>query len=361
MENIDYRYIHPNFKLNGFSCDREKLRVIGITYIKEGELYMQKFGKFLLDWLNKEDYIEVTSSGTTGMPKQMKLKKQHLVNSAIITGKYLGLKPGNSALYCLPADFIAGKMMIVRAVILGLEMDVIQPSSHPLSQINKRYNFLSMTPMQALRNVDKLNCVDKLILGGAPISTDLEEKLQKIDCKVYCTYGMTETVSHIAMRSVNKPHQDFYKAMPHTSFEQDSRGCLVINCFKVADHQIITNDVVELINETEFKWKGRLDNVINSGGFKIFPESIETKLISHIHNRYFIWHEADDILGQKAVLFVEGDQKEYPDLLEIMQQDKHILKYEIPKKVYFMDKFKMTGTGKIQREETVKQYKINNK
>lgn len=354
MDKITYRTINSALKINGFSCDYDRLRIIGITYIKEGYPYMKQIGNFLLSWLDNKDYIDISTSGTTGVPRAVQIKKQHMVNSALATGKYLNLKEGNTALCCLPASFIAGRMMIVRAIILGLEIDFIEPSSIPMKLTNKSYDFVAMTPMQASKSIEELHRIKKLILGGSPISNDLEEKLQSVDCQVYASYGMTETVSHIAIRKVNnrKKEKKTYKAMPHVSFEQDNRNCLVINCFKVSDKPIITNDVVELIDETEFEWKGRYDNVINSGGFKIFPENIETKLIGYIKNRYFIWHENDPILGQKAVLLIEGKEDKYPNLLEKLQEDRKLLRYEIPKNVYFVPKFILTETGKTKREET---------
>ncbi len=356
MNKITYKDIHSSLKINGFSCDYDRLRIIGITYIKEGYPYMKRIGDFLLSWLDNKDYITVTSSGTTGLPRVSRVKKQHMVNSALITAKYLNLKEGNTALCCLPADFIAGKMMIVRALVLGLEIDFTEPSSIPMKLTNKEYDFAAMTPMQASKSLNELHRIKKLILGGSPITNDLEEKLKNVDCKVYATYGMTETVSHIAIRKIGKNESQTYKAMPHVSFEQDERNCLVINCYKVSDSPIVTNDVVKLVNELEFEWKGRYDNVINSGGFKIFPESIEAKLVKHIKNKYFVWHEPDEVLGQKAVLFVESTQDKYPNLLNDLQKDKTLLRYEIPKNVYFVPKFALTQTGKIQREETVRNF-----
>lgn len=356
MNKITYETIHPQLKINGFYCDKERLRIMGVIYIKEGSPYMKKIGNFLLNWIDNKDSIEVTTSGTTGIPQKVWVKKQHMVNSALATAKYLNLKAGNTALCCLPADFIAGKMMIVRAMVLGLDLECVEPTSMPMLQTPKSFDFVAMTPMQASKSLDELWRIKKLILGGSAISEDLEEKLQKAPCQVYATYGMTETVSHVAIRKVNnrKTSKKTYKAMPHVSFEQDERNCLVINCFKVADHEVITNDVVELLSETEFIWQGRFDNVINSGGFKIFPESIESKLVGHIKDRFFIWHEKDEILGERAVLFIEGKEENYPNLIEKLQKDKHLLRYEIPKRVYFLPKFEKTDTGKIQRKQTAK-------
>lgn len=356
MNKITYKDINSSLKINGFPCNYDRLKTIGITYIKEGQPYMKKVGDFLLKWLDNRDYIEVTTSGTTGIPKKIQVKKQAMVNSALITAQYLNLKEGNTALCCLPTDFIAGKMMVIRAIVLGLELDFIAPSSKPMTLTNKNYDFVAMTPMQVSNSLQDLHRIKKMILGGSPISNDLEQKLrQETHCQIYVSYGMTETVSHVAMRKI-EPHTNtkIYTAMPHVSFEQDDRDCLIINCYKVADKPIITNDVVQLIDERHFQWKGRYDNVINSGGFKIFPESAEAKLAKHIKDKFFIWNESDEILGEKAVLFIESDEKKYANLLEKLHEDKTLLRYEIPKNVYFLPKFAMTYTGKMQREETAK-------
>lgn len=359
MNEIDTNFIHRNLKINGFSIDRERLTILAVSYVKDGESYQKSIGKFLLDWLDHRDYIEAITSGSTGIPKTIHLKKQHMVNSALATGQYLKLAPKNTALLCLPADFIAGKMMIIRAIVLGLHLDIVQPSSMPLALTNNSYDFAAMIPLQASKSVYDLHRIKKLILGGASIDEELENKLQSISTFVYSSYGMTETISHIAMRRVNHSatHENTYKALPEVSFSQDQRGCLVIHAPLISDHQIVTNDMVNLISKTEFEWIGRFDNVINSGGFKVFPESVEKKIKKYINNAYFITQEPDEKLGQRAVLYIEGDQEKYPELSRNLYTDKDILKYEVPKAIYFVPKFEYTDNYKIKREETLKKYR----
>lgn len=359
MNEIDYTFVHRNFKINGFPIDREQLTILAVAYVKDEEPYRQSIGKFLLDWLDNRDYIEAVTSGSTGIPKTIHLKKQYMVNSALATGEYLRLSPKNTALLCLPADFIAGKMMLVRAIVLGLHLDLIQPSSMPLALTNKDYDFAAMIPLQASKSLYDLNRIKKLILGGAAIYEDLEAKLQNVSTQVYSSYGMTETISHIAMRKVNHDfaNAEVYKALPEVTFSQDERNCLVINAPKIADRLVVTNDIVKLESKTEFIWLGRFDNVINSGGFKVFPESVERKIKKYIKDEYFITGEADDELGQKAVLYVEGDEGNYPTLFNDLHLDKEILKYEVPRAIYFVPKFELTDNQKIRREETVKKYK----
>ena len=359
MSEIDYTFVHRHLRINGFSINRDELVILASEYIRDGEPYRKSIGTFLLDWLDSRDFIEAVTSGSTGIPKVIQLKKQHMVNSALATGQYLGLMPKNTALLCLPADFIAGKMMLIRSIILGLHLDIIQPSSMPLALTNNDYDFSAMIPLQASKSLYDLHRVKKLILGGAAIDNELEHKLQNISTQVYSSYGMTETISHIAMRRVNHSvsQEDTYKALPGVTFFQDDRNCLVISAPNISNHEIITNDIVQLLSNTEFIWLGRLDNVINSAGFKVFPESVERKIKKYIKNEFFIIGEADDELGRRAVLYVEGDEKDYPTLSHDLYMDKEILKYEVPRAIYFVPKFKYTDNHKIKREETVENYK----
>ena len=359
MNEIDYKFVHKDFRINGFPIDRNCLIILAVAYVKDGLPYRKSVGRFLLDWLDDRDYVEATTSGSTGIPKQIKLKKQSMVNSALATGDYLKLSPKNRALLCLPADFIAGKMMIIRSIILGLHLDIIRPSSMPLSLTSKNYDFCAMIPLQASKSLVDLPRVKKVILGGASIDGELEAKLQTISTEVYSSYGMTETISHIAMRKVNhtEVHQNTYKALPNVTFTQDERHCLVIDAPLVADHPVVTNDIVNLISRTEFEWVGRFDNIINSGGFKVFPESVERKIKKYIKGDYFITKEADEELGQRAVLYVQGDEKDYPTLSHDIYMDKDMLKYEVPRQIYFVPEFVYTDNQKIRRDETVKKYK----
>lgn len=354
-----YDKVHNRLRINGFSYDRERLTNLASVYVKEGEPYMKSIGNFLLDWLDNNDYIEAFTSGSTGTPKIVHLKKQHMVHSAIATGDFLGLRPGNTALCCLPADFIAGKMMLVRAIVLGLELEIVIPSSMPLALTEKDFDFSAMIPMQASKSFYDLGRIKKLILGGGAIEEELEERLQNISTQVYCSYGMTETITHVAMRKVNHTEDasKVYKAMPNVIFSVDERNCLIIDAPKIADKVIKTNDVVDLVSSTEFKWVGRQDNMINSGGFKIFPESVEKKIEHYIKEPYFITNEEDEVYGQIAVLFIEAEEGKYDGLLRKLHHDKKILRYEIPKKIYYVDKFERTESHKIKRGKTAKKYR----
>lgn len=351
---------HPDFKLNKNHYTNSDLSQVAYNLIKEGEPYESAIGDFLLDWLKPSASIEVQTSGSTGTPKKFKILKEHMINSARATGKFFELPEKSTVLHCLPAEFIAGKMMLVRAMVLGWEIDLVTPASNPLDQVFKTYDFCAMTPFQLDNSIGRLHLIKKLIVGGGAVSPSLQKMVQGIKTKVYETFGMTETVSHIAAKRLNpgkkKSKPIPFKVLPDISISIDDRGCLVIKAPKIASDTIVTNDVVEILTYKKFIWKGRYDNVINSGGIKLYPEEIERKLNKIIKRRFFVTGMPDDALGEKLVLFVEADFSE--ELLEELQKEikslKSLDKYEIPKKIYLIQKFEETPNGKIHREKTVK-------
>lgn len=348
----DFSKLHNKFKFNGEHFNRNQLIDVGYSFIKEGDGDEKAMGNFMLDWLDDKDYISVPTSGSTGGSKMVKLKKQSMVNSAIVTGNYFRLEPGSTALHCLSSAFIAGKMMLVRALILGLEMDIIVPNAAPLDVLNKTYDFCAMAPMQLQNSLYDLPKVKTLIVGGAPVSPSLEEKLQHKTTSIFAVYGMTETMSHIAIKPLNHSKDitvSNYTALPGVTLSTDDRNCLVINAEWVLDGKVVTNDIVTLHSDTEFEFIGRYDNMINSGGVKLFPEQIEAKLQARIDRRFIISSENDDTLGKKVILILEGDSSHLdPGVFDSLD------KYEKPKKVYTIDHFKETPTLKILRTETLK-------
>ncbi len=342
--------IHSKFKLNGNKYDHDQLKEVAYSLIKEGEAYEKITGNFLLDWLDEKEYINVQTSGSTGTPKTIQLSKQAMVNSCIATGNYLKLKPSMTALHCLPTNYIAGKMMLVRAIILGLEMDLVEPTSQPIFDYDKVYHFTAMLPMQLQSTLTYLHNIKIIIVGGSSVSKHLVDLTQSIKPKVYATYGMTETASHIALKPLNNKSQEpYFKVLPKVKISQDDRGCLVIDAPKVSKEKVVTNDLVILHSPTEFEWLGRIDNVINSGGLKLFPEQIEEKLKGKIPHQFFIASMPDVLFGEEIIIVIENDS----DTLEA-DVFKDLDKFEIPKQIYNLPKFKMTSTGKIKRLETLK-------
>ena len=341
----DYTKVHNRFKINGVCYSHHELVDVAYEFIKEGLPHECIIGEFLLDWLDNNDFIEVKTSGSTGKPKVIKIKKQAMVESAIMTGDFFELSPGNKALHCLPSNFIAGKMMLVRAMILGLELDIVEPVSKPYFDLSKVYDFCAMIPLQLQNTINDCENIEIIIVGGAPISKDLVGLIQNMKANIFETYGMTETLTHIAVKQLNnfeaaepnnsnRPDNNHFKLLNNISISTDERSCLVIDAPKLSNRKIITNDVVKLHSEKTFEWLGRYDNVINSGGIKLFPEQIEAKLRDSINNRFFIASEDDKLLGEKVILIVEGDSNSFnQDIFRALE------KHEVPKTVYSLNNF----------------------
>ncbi len=338
--------LHPYFRLNGFEFTIESLAELAISLIKDGQAYEKELGDFILEWFNEKDYVELTTSGTTGTPKQIQLSKQAMVYSAVATGDYFGLNPGDTALLCLPTRYIAGKMMFIRALTLGLQLDFVNPSKAPLVNSDKIYDFVAMVPLQVQHSITQIEQCRKLIVGGAQLDDELKSLLKKSMIEVYETYGMTETITHIAAKKIE---ESFFTTLPHANISADERGCLVIEAPSVCNNLIVTNDLVNLINDIQFQWLGRIDNMVNSGGIKLIPEQIEHKLADYIPYRFFVIGKKDQELGEKLVLVIENQQpyELVPEAFESLSS------YERPKEIIFVNHFKETPTGKILRRATL--------
>ena len=351
--------MHPLFKLNGSGYDNETLATFATALSKNGKPFEKAIGDFLQQWLNPSKTIEVTTSGSTGTPKTITLQKEYMINSALATGSYFGIRAGDTALMCLSAEFIAGKMMLIRAIVLGLDLDVVAPSATPMGHSSKSYDFCAMVPLQATNSLPALTKIGTLILGGAPVSSKLRQELKSLKTNIYETYGMTETISHIAVKQIASEgllrNSSYFQTLPAIQITTDERGCLVITAPGISEDKIVTNDLVTLRDTSHFEWLGRYDNVINSGGIKLIPEQIEAKLASSLNNRFFIAGVPDADLGEKLVLFVEG-QLDADQLLDQLKGQKRLSKFEIPKKVVKVATFKETKSGKVDRKAMVKSY-----
>jgi O-succinylbenzoic acid--CoA ligase len=355
----NYTNVHIKFKLDNVSYNHEDLKEVAYSYVKEGFPYQQELGNFLLDWLDDSDSVLVNTSGSTGKPKKLKIKKQAMVNSAIATGDFFNLQPGDKVLHCLPSNFIAGKMMIIRAIILGLELDMAKPSALPKIDYQKDYAFCAFTPMQLKNFAKYLNSIKTAIVGGGQVSDGIIDSIKDKKPKVYETYGMTETVSHIAVKKLNNFNDSdaatktHFKTLPEITVSTDERNCLVINAPYLSDNKIITNDIVRIHSETSFEWLGRYDNVINSGGLKLYPEEIEKKLKNLIDEPFFITSIPDDTLGEKVILIIENDKNNIDNKIF-----DNLEKYEKPKAIFAVSKFIETKSGKIQRKKTLELLKL---
>jgi O-succinylbenzoic acid--CoA ligase len=345
MKTVTYKNVHNHFKFNGVHLDREQLCMVAYSFVKEGADFQKSLGDFLIDWFDNKSFIEMNTSGTTGIPKLIRIEKEAMVNSALATGDFFDLKPGDRVLHCLPADYIAGKMMFVRSFILGLDMDFVEPNSHPLEYNDEKYDFAAMVPLQAKNSLDKLKNIKKIIVGGVKIHKSLEQELVKLPNEIYETYGMTETITHIAAKRVG---DSAFSVLPNVTVSTNEHNCLIVHAKNISAEPIVTNDIVELVSNKQFIWLGRFDNVINSGGIKLIPEKIEEKLSTRIPRRYFVFGQADDVLGEKVVLYVEGEPMTIDEAVFTSLD-----KYEKPKSIVFIPKFKVTATGKIVRKESI--------
>jgi O-succinylbenzoic acid--CoA ligase len=320
---------------------------VAYCFIKEGRPFEQHIGTFLLDWFDEKPYLELSTSGTTGAPKVIRIDKQAMLDSALATGDFFGLEPGDTILHCLPTNYVAGKMMWVRSFILGLEMKFVEPNSNPLDKIDENFDFCAMVPLQAKNSLPKLKKkrIKKLIIGGVTIHKALEEQLAKLPIEVYETFGMSETITHIAAKKIGA---EAFTVLPNVSVSTDDRDCLVIKAKNISKDPIVTNDIVKLLSDKQFVWEGRYDNVINSGGIKLIPEQIEDKLSTLIPRRYFVYGQPDETLGEKVILFIEGEPITIEEsVFEVLE------KFEKPREVVFIPKFKETATGKIMRKESI--------
>ncbi|WP_405381875.1 AMP-binding protein [Maribacter sp. LLG6340-A2] len=345
--------IHPDFSIHGRLYNKSDLVELSYSFIKEGEEFEKHIGEFLLDWIDDSQTLFVKTSGSTGRPKTISLKKEHMTNSALATGSSFNLTPKSSVLLCLPATYIAGKMMLVRAIVLGLDIYFVPPTSNPLEGVSRSFGFGAMVPMQVAHSLPKLHLIKKLIIGGAPISITLRKELLSVSNASFETYGMTETITHIAVKPLNLGAENDlpFSTLPDIEISKDDRGCLVINAPKITDEIVRTNDVIELVSDREFKWLGRIDNVINSGGVKLHPERIENVISKYMNTPFFVTGLPDEELGQKIVLVAENTSKQ--KIQKIIDSITDFKKFEKPKAILVCKEFQRTESGKVQRQKTM--------
>jgi O-succinylbenzoic acid--CoA ligase len=268
-----------------------------------------------------------------------------MVFSALATAEFFDLKATNRVLNCLSTNYIAGKMMLIRSIVLGFEMDFVAPTSNPLKNNTKIYDFVAMVPLQVENAVNELVNVKKLIIGGAKINENLKNQLLGLPTLVYETYGMTETITHIAVKEIS---DIYFSVLPNVTISTDTRDCLVIDVPRISNSKIITNDVVKIINDSEFELLGRIDNVINSAGVKLFPEQIEMKLANKIKARFFVIGIPNDQYGEQLALVIEGNPIAFD--AEFFNE---LSPFEKPKTIHFVSNFLETVSGKIKRKETL--------
>ena len=328
---------------------------------------------FLSEWNNDSDRVLVHTSGSTGKPKPMMVEKKRMLNSARITCDFLGLKPGDSALLCMSLDYIAGKMVVVRSIERHLHLISVPPSGHPLKDVDEEITFAAMVPMQVYNTLqvpeerERLSRIRHLIIGGGAIDAALEQELQSLpgDIAIWSTYGMTETLSHIALRRINGDEaSEWYQPFDSVRISQTEEGCLVIDAPQVCAETLVTNDIVEIepyiynkVEKLRFRIKGRKDNVICSGGIKIQIEEVETLLKPHLKKPFMLAKKKDGKFGEIAVLLTEDEdiKKVEATVRRLLSDesekssDHKKYKYWIPKEFRYVEHLPLTETGKPKR------------
>lgn len=342
--------------LEGKKYSRKELMSLSANAIGDNtSSFLLDLYRFLADWFSDSPFMTVHTSGSTGTPKVLTVRKEQMMQSARITCEFLNLHTGDTALLCMPLQYIAGKMMVVRALVAGLNLILRTPSGHPLADVTVPLRFVAMVPLQVfntlqvLREKERLCHTDILIIGGGAIDTALENEIRLLPGEIYSTYGMTETLSHIALRRLNgssaSPH---YRPFSSVELSLSPENTLVIKAPLVCDDILFTNDVAQLYPDHSFVILGRKDNIINSGGIKIQIEILEELLRSSITIPFAITSVPDAKLGQAVVLLL----KEGTGIEKVEEKICAVLpKYQQPRKILFIPEIPLTGNGKIDRSQ----------
>ena len=325
--------------------------------------FEEKVISFLQEWFSSSETVSVQTSGSTGTPKIFQIEKSKMLNSAKMTCDFLGLKEGDTALLCLPVQYISGKMMLVRAFERKLKVIISVPSSTP--EISENVEFCAMTPLQVQNSLDKIHFIKNLIIGGAAVSETLKNEISTTlqfsnsPTRIYETYGMSETLSHIALKQISPVQENYFTILNDVEISVDERNCLKIYAPKLNPEILQTNDIVELMHfdsaqgdKKQFKFLERFDNVINSGGVKIFAEELENLVKKHIDKDLVFLGKPDETLGEKLILVIEGKNEEH--LKSKIYNLEFPSKFHIPKEVLFLEKFPRAENGKVLRKEILK-------
>lgn len=357
------QYPYTTIRINGREISLQDI-------LKDNEIPRDDFEKstlsFIRQWHSSQHTFELRTSGSTGPPKKIIITRDQMIASARATEKALDLRRGYTALTCLDTNYIAGQMMLVRSFTTGMKVIALTPSANPFRRLDlmEKVDFTALVPYQVQAVIQSpedvyFNTTGTVIIGGAALSLQAREQLQRYQARFFATYGMTETLSHIALQPLNgKDASAYFQVLPGIVIHQDSRHCLVVEASHLPG-KVVTNDVVELLNSTHFKWLGRFDTIINSGGVKIIPEKVEAEVEKafrclNIHCDFFISNLPDSQLGEKIILIIKEKilaAEEQEDLYTTLQ--KSLSRYEIPKEVIVLKSFDMTETGKINRYSTL--------
>jgi O-succinylbenzoic acid--CoA ligase len=357
------QYPYATIRINGREVSLQDI-------LKDNETPRDDFEKstfsFIRQWHGPQRDFELRTSGSTGPPKKITITRDQMIASARATAKAIDLRQGYTALTCLDTSYIAGQMMLVRSFTTGMKVIAVTPSANPFRRLDVRdkIDFTALVPYQVQAVIQSpedayFNTIGIIIIGGAALPLQAREQLQRYQARFFATYGMTETLSHIALQPLNgKDASAYFQVLPGIVVQQDERHCLVIEAPHLPE-KVVTNDVVELQNSTHFQWLGRFDTIINSGGVKVIPEKVEAEVEKalrclNIYCDFFISGVPDSQLGEKIILIIKEKiltDEELGNLYTALQ--KSLSRYEIPKEVIVLKSFDMTETGKINRYSTL--------
>ncbi len=348
-------YPHKTLLLNGKRISIKKI----VNHQEEGNTQFEKNTlAFIREWLSNKNIFQLKTSGSTGAPKKIKVSRRQMIASATLTLKTLGVRRGGKTLLCIDPQYIGGIMMLVRSFVNDMRIVAIEPSSiKNYDQIPSKIELVAFVPLQVQTlaenktGVKNLNRFRNIIIGGGALNEKIARKINKSGTTIYSTYGMTETLSHVALKQISPVLEDFFKALPAIKIGVDERACLTIKT-PFLKRTMHTNDLVQLESETTFKWLGRYDTIINSGGIKIIPEVIEKRIhrvMEKIKNQFYISSTPDKKLGNCLVLVLEGEKMLASDEKKLLAEIKNELpKYHAPKKILYIKSFKIVNNKIIR-------------
>ena len=332
-----------------------RLQVLFREQAGEGS-FLTALADFLAEWFDDADTVKVHTSGSTGTPKELHVEKRRMMNSAVLTVSFLQLRQGDNALLCMPLQYIAGKMVVVRALVAGLNLIPVTPCGHPLQSVDLPLAFGALIPMQVYNSLQdpaecgRLKAIRHLIIGGGAIDPEMGEALKTFPNDVWSTYGMTETLSHIALRKLNGADaSEWYTPFNHVSLSPSEEGTLIIDAPLVCPQRLVTNDIIELNGAGQFRILGRKDNTINTGGVKVQIEQVEAALKPLLPLPFLITSVPDVKFGERIVLLVQAASLSGKEEEAVVKAIGQLPPYWRPKQIIPVDALPLTGTGKPDR------------
>lgn len=352
MKHYNTNIEQQTIQLEGIPYSHMEIEMVRMNIPTDNKSFRQELFSFLSDWFDPSETLRVHTSGSTGTPKELWVEKERMMASACLTCSFLDLQADDTALLCMPLSYIAGKMVVVRALVAGLNLIPVTPSGHPLKDLRHPPVFAAMIPMQVYNSLQvpaEKECLEQikhLIIGGGAIDDALAEALKDFPNAVWSTYGMTETLSHIALRKLNGTEAShWYKPFNGVRVRLSHEGTLIIHAPRICEDELTTNDIAEVNSQGEFRILGRKDNTINTGGVKVQMEQVEAELKKYLKIPFLITSMPDSKFGEIVVMLIEGT---LPDEWEHICAEA-LPPYWRPKRVISIPQLPLTETGKPDR------------